>query len=161
MTERKRKGVRIWWLVVPAGLLLLLGMLLPVLFPGPSRVTPAAVARVRVGMTRADVEAILGGPPGDYRTMPVRPDFGSGGEVNWERWQRDQLDAWTAFKWGMEVTWKGWEGDEVTVWIHFERGMVADWREISNERLQIGTVELMLWRLERARRRWFSWLRHP
>jgi outer membrane protein assembly factor BamE (lipoprotein component of BamABCDE complex) len=28
--------------------------------------------RVEIGMTRAEVEALLGGPPGDYRTNPER-----------------------------------------------------------------------------------------
>jgi hypothetical protein len=82
------------------------------------------------------VQAILGGPPGDYRTVPVEPYFGSGGGVSWDMWQ----------------------GDEVEVWIGFERGVVVTWMEHPKEPASIGTAEVMLWRLGRAKDRW---VRHP
>jgi hypothetical protein len=42
-----------------------------VLWPGPSQFTWENVNRIRKGMSRADVEAILGSP-GDYTGGPVR-----------------------------------------------------------------------------------------
>ena len=44
-----------------------------VLLPGPGRITPVNYARIQPGMSRAEVEAILG-PPGDYRTRDSEQD---------------------------------------------------------------------------------------
>jgi hypothetical protein len=43
--------------------------------PGPpsSRITPAAAERIERGMTAAEVEAVIGLPPGDYRSDPASP----------------------------------------------------------------------------------------
>jgi hypothetical protein len=41
-----------------------------VLWPPPERVTWENFERISVGMSRADVVAILDGPPGDYTTGP-------------------------------------------------------------------------------------------
>jgi hypothetical protein len=47
-----------------------------VLWRRSAHVTRASCDRIRVGMSRAEVEAILGGPPGDYRAGPtVGPEF--------------------------------------------------------------------------------------
>ncbi len=53
-----------------AVILVVAGALLALLRPLHHRVPPGAFTRIRVegGMTRAEVEAILGGPPGDYRS---------------------------------------------------------------------------------------------
>src|SRR5947209_4405380 len=58
-------------LAVLAVFLVLLGVLLPVLLPRPSKVTRAAFERIEVGMNQKEVEAVLGGPPGDYRNAPI------------------------------------------------------------------------------------------
>jgi hypothetical protein len=50
-----------------AVLVTLAGVAALVLWPRADRVTRANFDRIRVGMSRAEVEAILG-PPGDYRT---------------------------------------------------------------------------------------------
>jgi hypothetical protein len=50
--------------------LLLLGAMLPLVLPRHCPVNRAAYERIEKEMTRAEVEAILGGPPGDYRTRP-------------------------------------------------------------------------------------------
>src|SRR5262245_50075207 len=59
--------------VLVAVALLLIG-LLPLLFPR-SRITKEACDRIEEGMSQAEVEAILGGPPGDYRTVTADPDL--------------------------------------------------------------------------------------
>ncbi len=60
-------------LVMAGGLIALLG-------PWPCRVTRANCHRIKEGMTQAEVHAILGGPPGEYRTQPPRHAL-SGGDV--------------------------------------------------------------------------------
>jgi hypothetical protein len=52
--------------------------------------------RVLIGMTRAEVEHVLGGPPGDYRTRPSKPPL-----------------SWFAF--GDE-----WQGDGGMVFVQFD-----------------------------------------
>jgi hypothetical protein len=56
------------WLALLGVALVLAGGTFPLLFPRPGRVTEAAFERIEPGMTQAEVEAILGDPPGDYET---------------------------------------------------------------------------------------------
>jgi hypothetical protein len=44
--------------------------------------------RIEIGMTRAQVEHVLGGPPGDYRTRHTFPPAISM-YVFWDKWQGD------------------------------------------------------------------------
>jgi hypothetical protein len=64
------------------------------LFRRPSEVTKAAFDGIQIGMTQADVEAILGGPPGDYRTRPMDPIYenhrSTDPEIEPLQWWRDQ-----------------------------------------------------------------------
>jgi hypothetical protein len=77
--------------------------------PPPPRVTRENLYRIKYGMTRAEVEAILG-PPGDYTTQ------------EWE--------VWTSMRPGVgplpesekdwpDDTWTGWRADEWGTWICF------------------------------------------
>jgi hypothetical protein len=46
--------------------------------------------RISIGMTRDQVEDVLGGPPGDYRTRdPITPDVGLY-YVFWDKWKGDR-----------------------------------------------------------------------
>ena len=56
-----------------AVVLVLAGGLIALLGPRHCPVNRAAFGRIEEGMTRAEVHAILGGPPGDYRTGPPPP----------------------------------------------------------------------------------------
>src|SRR5262245_56538388 len=91
---------RTWLLGAVAVPLLLLGAALPVLLR-PCPVTRAALGRVKEGMSRAEVEAALGGAPGDYRTRPVEPYFGTYGDRPWEFWRGDEGDAWVYYEGGV------------------------------------------------------------
>ncbi len=78
--------------------------------PPPPRVTRENLYRIKYGMTRAEVEAILG-PPGDYTTPPgdgvwtsMRPGVGPRPESE-KDWPDD--------------TWTGWRADEWATWICF------------------------------------------
>jgi hypothetical protein len=45
--------------------------------------------RLQVGMTRAEVEQILGGPPGDYRTRDSITPYLQLQDGSWDEWQGD------------------------------------------------------------------------
>jgi hypothetical protein len=124
--------------------LLLLGAALPLVMPRRCPVTREAAARIKDGMTRADVEAILGGPPGDYRTTPpgewdlsVTIRFGPPGRPSWaaERWYGD-------------------EGDAVVYFDSFPSGGVigAEFAEAIPH--TTGPLTLALWRLQRLKQHW-------
>jgi hypothetical protein len=67
-------------LVALAGLPVVVAAGAVVLWPRtPSRITLENCNRIREGMSRAEVEAILG-PPGDYRTGPGETGHGMGTE---------------------------------------------------------------------------------
>jgi hypothetical protein len=57
-------------LVALAGLAVVIAAGVVVLWPREDRVTRGNFDRIRAGMSRAEVEAILG-PPGDYTTGPL------------------------------------------------------------------------------------------
>src|SRR4051812_38837246 len=97
---RTRLGI----LAAVALLLLLAGALVPVAFPRPSPVSKAACARIEEGMSLAEVEAILGGPPGDYATRPILP---------WPSALPDDSPQVGE-----------WQGDEVVVQLGFHAGGV-------------------------------------
>jgi hypothetical protein len=56
-----------------AVVLVLAGGLIALLGPRHCPVNEAAFERIEKGMTPTEVEAILGGPQGDYRTRPPHP----------------------------------------------------------------------------------------
>jgi hypothetical protein len=59
-------------LVAAAGLAALVAVGAVAMWIGRDRVTLENFSRIKSGMPRAEVEAILG-PPGDYRTVPTAP----------------------------------------------------------------------------------------
>jgi hypothetical protein len=58
---------------------------------GPRRpmASKADCDRIEIGMTCAEVEHILGGPPGDYHTQPSIPPPLGIRYAHWYRWQGD------------------------------------------------------------------------
>jgi hypothetical protein len=119
--------MRKWVFGSLAAALLLLGALPPLAMPWRCPVNRAAYDRIEVGMTPAQVQAILGGPPGDYRTRLVMTNLKSGGGLPWSVWQ----------------------GDEGEVWVSFEGGVVryTAFREAVPSDADL--ADLVLWRLER------------
>jgi hypothetical protein len=64
---------------VGLGLAVLLGLFLVRQRSGP-RIDRAAYDRIRPGMTQAQVEAVLGGPPGDYGAHDLEDYTQTGGD---------------------------------------------------------------------------------
>jgi hypothetical protein len=129
--ESARGWSRSWLLGAIAVPLLLLSIALPALFR-PCPVTRAALERVKEGMSRPEVEAILGGPPSDYRTRPVELYVGTFGDRPWEFWRGDEGDAW----------------------VYYEGGVVGGANFVELAPIPISTFELLQWRLGRWTRRW-------
>jgi hypothetical protein len=79
-----------------AVVLVLAGGMIALLGPRHCPVNKAAIERIEEGMTRAEVHAILGGTPGDYRTGPPAPppllvsNFKSGPPSLIEVWEGDE-----------------------------------------------------------------------
>jgi hypothetical protein len=92
--------------VIAAGMVLVLPpseSLPPPQWPG---VTPENFGRIKIGMSRRDVAALLGGPPGNYSTVPVKVRrTGSKQGMSDDRWIGDRaaIDVWfcaTGGSWG-------------------------------------------------------------
>jgi len=75
---------------------------------------------VAIGMKQDEVERILGGPPGDYRTGDVELDL-SHGTPNFD----NAMFAPEVLLHEVRVRHEWWEGDEGTAWVCFdEQGRV-------------------------------------
>ena len=110
--------------------LVLAGGVFALVMPRQCPVNRAAFERIEVGMTQSEVEQILGGPPGDYRT---RPD-----------------DTWRVMVWD-----EWWLGDEGDVSVGFTPGGAVERAEFSEKPpYHPGQVALVRWRLKRLKERW-------
>jgi hypothetical protein len=124
-----------------AGLVVLVGLAAVVLWPPPSRVTRENYDRIQAGMSRAEVDAILG-PPGDYRTGPTR----DGGGYRW-RYIDESPKGWNCF----------WRADTCDVSVSFDTsGRVEQQLFNPDEKTKQGAIHDLLWRIERARLKWFA-----
>jgi hypothetical protein len=128
-------------IVLLATALVLFGAMLPLVLPRHCPVTREACERIEEGMTQAEVHAILGRPPGDYRTRPSAPPA---------------LNPRVRF--GPPRLTEEWEGDEGTITVDYspDPGPETVWFARFNEAEPCtpGLVELICWRLERLKERW-------
>jgi hypothetical protein len=144
---RKRK-----LLVVLAALAVVVAAGAVVLWPRPERVTKENYDRIRAGMTRAEVEAILG-PPGDYRTGHGEMDYGG-------TWLSDPGPGFALrTSWGPGESTKylraDWMGDSFGIVILIgQSGSVVHKLGLPRRTPQ-GPLGNLLWRLKRQWRRWF------
>jgi hypothetical protein len=104
-----------------------------VLWPRPPRVTRARFDRIQPGMTLADVQAIVGGPPADYRSGPTTLGVGS-----------REILAGAARP--AEV--RTWKTDEATVVVSFDADGHAVVKSFSEASLTgDGLLDRLRWRL--------------
>jgi hypothetical protein len=98
--------------------------------------------RLGAGMTRADVEAVLG-PPGDYRTAPYADTFDGGrspADISWSPPSRTQY----------------WEWDSAVVDVTYsEDGIIKSGGCRSYQIRQQAPLDNLLWRAKRQLRKWF------
>jgi hypothetical protein len=81
----------------------------------PARVSRARFEAVRAGMTVEEVEAALGGPPGDYRTGEVKLDL-SGGQPEFD----NAMLAPEVLLGERHFRHEWWQGDEGNAWVCFD-----------------------------------------
>jgi hypothetical protein len=134
--------MRKWLFLVPLAIILVLvGTLLPVLFPGPSQVTKENAERIKKGMSRAEVEEILGGPAGDYRTVPTKPSH-------------CVLRSFPQLSFGIAE----WVGNDGTVFVEFDsKSGEVTWSGFTLEKAEpVSALDLARWRLSRWWERMFG-----
>jgi hypothetical protein len=111
----------------------------------PDRITQANFDRIHEGMTRAEVETILG-PPGDYRTEPA--EYGSLAYLVGRRAQSIGDDYPAVSHW--------WEGNTSLVILSYDHsGRVTDFGRVDAINPKPSAVEILLWHLKRQWHRWF------
>jgi hypothetical protein len=108
-------------------------------WPGPSAITRENAARIKEGMTLAEVEAILGGPARDETTGPVEredpPEFAPP-DARGIRWRITIAD--------MRSSLQRWESDQARVWVHFDaEGRVTDCQHFSMRRANEGPIDML------------------
>jgi hypothetical protein len=114
--------------------LVLCGASLALVAPRHCSVNRAACDRIKEGMTRAEVEQILGGPPGDYRTRPG-PAVPS---------------TFVSAPARLFYCHEEWRGDGVALWVNFDdRGRVAGLGGWSVASESPGPIAIARWRLNR------------
>jgi hypothetical protein len=142
--------------------LVLASLLFALVMNGACSVNRMNFERIKLGMTQAEVEKILGGPPGDYRTQPVKAEsylkdiVGSldeqlwPGEGEFDLTNTDiSLDEWI---WP-ELVWRGNEGDIAIVFKPGEGVIGSLFRKAMPH--DTNPVATTTWRLERLMERWF------
>jgi hypothetical protein len=143
-------------LLVVAGIVLA-ALAIFVLCFGPSRITRDNYNRIEEGMSRAEVEQILGGPPGDYRTHRTMhdendPNTSCLGDVDalalGVHGYLDDLD-------GPPTIVGKWFGNEGHILIYFSPETVEAkywWCTVNYEQ---STLNNVLWHAKRQWRKWF------
>jgi hypothetical protein len=90
--------------------------------PDPDPIRYEEFSQIEDGMHRADVEQLLGCPPGNYRTGPVRRRVGeamSGGRVPPDTWH-----TWKGDHGNINV---GFDSRDQVVYKYYVRGDKDDW----------------------------------
>jgi len=147
-------------LVALAGLAVVVAVGVVVLWPRADRITRENFERIREGMSRAEVEAILG-PPGDYRTGHGETGFDGSEVTGWTPDPRFGLDdalAWSKFP-GQSPEdprrWANWLSDSFLVLIVIDESRQVIHKQIDPRRRTQGPLDNLLWRLKRQWHRWF------
>jgi hypothetical protein len=116
-----------------------------VLWPQPNSITQENCNRIREGMSRAEVAAILGVPSGDYRTGPTLIDQG------WWNWQRYQSTCRS-----VGGTAECWRTDDMWLLDDYNGAdEVARESHCTDQRLKVNLFENIRWRAKRQWDRWF------
>jgi hypothetical protein len=123
-------------LVALAGLAVVVTVGVVALWPRPERITRENYDRIKQGMSRSQVESILG-LPGDYRTGPTAYE-----EVLPEYKPTNRMEWWT---------------DTLIIIIDFdEAGLAYEYHRLRLGRtVQQSPVDNLLWRAKRQWHRWF------
>jgi hypothetical protein len=129
-------------LVALAGLAVVVAAGVVVLRPRQDRVTRANYDRIQIGMSRADVETILG-PPGDYRSGAVK-------------WKASSIEVVFQIDSPAHDRWMGDHGS-IDIWFPEYEGYSGARHMTFDDVEPIAQTPLdnLLWRLKRQWHRWF------
>jgi hypothetical protein len=129
-----------------------LGIITLLVWPRPSRFTEQNVKLIKEGMSRAEVESILG-PPGDYTTGDISSDENNSGTTF------DPLaNPYQEFRLNMrgQLTEACWCNDSIALCVAFDEQsrvfMFPNWKV---NRVRQSPLESLVWRAKRQWRRWF------
>ena len=145
-------------LVALAALAVVVAAGVVVLWPRPSlRITLENCKRIREGMSRAEVEAILG-PPGDYRTGPGETGHGSTENMFWTLDSPDVAPGmhWSNVSQSDPGLWAIWLSDSATVIIGIDDSGTVVFKRERPRRTTQSPLDNFLWRVKRQWHRWFS-----
>jgi hypothetical protein len=143
------------WVV--AGLVVLAAAGAVTLWPRPERITRENYECIRDGMSRAEVEAVLG-PPGDYRTAPTEAPPLLGGDfgpalIVMHSTAIDAIEIHSAATTPVEkLVWHGDQGN-IKVWIDSDG--VASRSFSVRQKVAQSHLDNLLWRAKRQWRKWF------
>ncbi len=131
-----------------AGLAALAGAAMFALWPPTPRVTQENFGRIKPGMTRTEVEAILGSP-GDYRTEPTfDPVPASPARSVWRAARGEWAPPGTT-----AAVWRGNGGVVVVFLDRCDTVQEAEYGQVYA--VQQAPLEKLFWQAERQWRRWF------
>jgi hypothetical protein len=123
-----------------AGLAVVVAVGAIVLWPRPERATRQNYDRIRLGLTRAEVESRLGSQ-GDHTTGPTRRTGGGYGV------EGSGLVCASVAQ---------WLSDDGSIVVEFDlKGRVCGWSCEPTQRVEQGPLDNLLWRAKRQWRRWF------
>jgi hypothetical protein len=128
-------------LIAAVGLAVLVAVGAVVLWPRTDRVTREKFDLLRVGMSRVQVQVILG-PPGDSSTVETAYDHYDAAVGKWHPAVSDAADIWQT------------DAAEIAV-SYSESGTVSGATYSTGCRLDDGPLGNLLWRAKRQWRRWF------
>jgi hypothetical protein len=115
-----------------------------------SRFTAADCFRIQRGMTRAEIVALLGATPGDYRTLPP-PDETLDSQI-WSTVQQMRSEL-NDIGWTMEV----WCNDEATLVVAFDHeGIVRHHAQFRARSAPASFLDVLRWKTKRAWHRLFG-----
>jgi hypothetical protein len=142
--------------VTAAALVVLLAIVACLLWPQPNRITQQNFDRIREGMSRGEVVAILGAP-GDYRTAPSEFDWqgprGARAFCGDDIWVRAEGDRKLLLSESRTETWDGDEASAIVIFDASDRVFATDY--LDNKKEEQTLLENLAWRAKRVWHRWF------
>jgi hypothetical protein len=131
--------------VALAGLAVVVAAGVVVLWPREDRITVENFERIRDGMSRAEVEAILG-PSGDHTAGDTEPD------LEHQKWQ----SLTPPESYGSQEALERWIDDRACIGIGFDSaGNVGSAFCLPMRNIDHGPIGNLLWRAKRQWHRWF------
>jgi hypothetical protein len=132
--------------------LMLVGVGVFCLTPGRVDLTYRNTEQIRRGMSRAEIQTIIGGPPGDYSTGPTTPV--PGGLLQYPAADEKPFFVTRALR--ATDLMERWQDDGARLTVSFDQSghaLQARYESLGGRVLK--PLDKLLWRLQRQWHRWF------